>query len=384
MISRAKRLILLVCTIAVILTIPIVAAAEAPVYADVAARKAQDMLLVPVLPNDAEEIGRILEQITAGANWPQRAMATLMNLPGQKPAILLNGDQNSVQQAYDILKPYLDLFGTRKLIAVSVDVRMVSVGNDFQLGLNVLQDGVNADVSQAYAKTTITNEVTGNTTRTDTTTTSEKAWANGTMSKTGMSKGSNMLSFKEAWADGRQLISGELYTVSGEAVTLTNNNSFPIVSNSKTSGYTTRFENITTNISLMPVVEKFNVEDITKSQIKLDIKSEVSFVTAIKKMQNQEIPDTTTDMLSTVRVIQADNKPNVVGVLASDIDMKTSSGIPWLKDIPLIGYLFGSETTEKRRVIAVISVAVRIIPAPEDFSSGISDANAARGDKNAK
>ena len=71
MISRAKRLILLVCTIAVILTIPIVAAAEAPVYADVAARKAQDMLLVPVLPNDAEEIGRILEQITAGANWPR-------------------------------------------------------------------------------------------------------------------------------------------------------------------------------------------------------------------------------------------------------------------------------------------------------------------------
>jgi len=69
----------------------------------------------------------------------------------------------------------------------------------------------------------------------------------------------------------------------------------------------------------------------------------------------QGTPILTTRRIETkLRLI--DGQPFVFGGLTREEDIKTSNKAPWLGDIPILGYLFGQETSSARRKEIVISV----------------------------
>lgn len=71
--------------------------------------------------------------------------------------------------------------------------------------------------------------------------------------------------------------------------------------------------------------------------------------------------------------------PLVLGGLKRTVDVKTTNGIPWLRDIPWLGYLFGREISVKREknLVVILTPYFRLCPTqmvepPEELQRAIS------------
>lgn len=79
-------------------------------------------------------------------------------------------------------------------------------------------------------------------------------------------------------------------------------------------------------------------------------------------------------------VVQLGNgQPTVLGGIKRTVNVQTASGIPFLRDIPWIGYAFGREVTTKRERNLVVVMTPRfnlcptsMVDAPEEFRTAIS------------
>ncbi len=91
--------------------------------------------------------------------------------------------------------------------------------------------------------------------------------------------------------------------------------------------------------------------------ITLDIMTEVSSITG---MTAQNVPQIRTREAET-RVRVRDGQPLVIGGLIQEEERRTMSGIPFLKDLPLLGRLFQSEVTETFQSETVIFLIPRIV-----------------------
>lgn len=85
----------------------------------------------------------------------------------------------------------------------------------------------------------------------------------------------------------------------------------------------------------------------------------------------QGTPIITTRRIETVLRL-VDGQPLVFGGLTREEDIKSSNKAPWLGDIPVLGYLFGQETTSARRKEIVISVVPHFFQgAPKEVSEPV-------------
>jgi hypothetical protein len=91
--------------------------------------------------------------------------------------------------------------------------------------------------------------------------------------------------------------------------------------------------------------------------VTLKIFTEVSSVTAI----DERLGPTTSIRTSETSVITKDSQMIVIGGLMSDDLNESERGVPFLKDIPVLGHLFKNTTERRRRTNLLILITPRII-----------------------
>ncbi len=67
------------------------------------------------------------------------------------------------------------------------------------------------------------------------------------------------------------------------------------------------------------------------------------------------------------RILIKDNQTVVIGGLLKDVKKKTVTGIPFLKDIPLLGVLFSRDTNDTEKIDLLIFITARIIRPGEGY-----------------
>ena len=101
--------------------------------------------------------------------------------------------------------------------------------------------------------------------------------------------------------------------------------------------------------------------------VKLDIYQEISAVKdALNKGAAADI--TTTKRSAKTSVVVKDKETVVIGGLIQDSDTETVNKIPLLGDIPLLGYLFKTKSTERKKTNLMILLTPRIIKGAEELT----------------
>jgi general secretion pathway protein D len=99
--------------------------------------------------------------------------------------------------------------------------------------------------------------------------------------------------------------------------------------------------------------------------LKLDIYQEISAVTPNKGQATDLV---TTKRSAKTSVVVRDKDTVVIGGLIQDQDTETINKIPILGDIPLLGWLFKTKSTERNKINLMILLTPRIIKSADDMA----------------
>ncbi|MCB0332610.1 MAG: type II secretion system secretin GspD [Bdellovibrionales bacterium] len=99
--------------------------------------------------------------------------------------------------------------------------------------------------------------------------------------------------------------------------------------------------------------------------VRLDLFTEVSNV--VQTSANSDLGPTTTIRTSETTVITKDSQMVVIGGLMSDTVSQVDTGIPFLKDVPVLGHLFRSSSEVNQRTNLLIFITPRIIQNQHDL-----------------
>lgn len=95
----------------------------------------------------------------------------------------------------------------------------------------------------------------------------------------------------------------------------------------------------------------------SRDSVTLNIFTEVSSLVAT----DSSLGPTTSIRTSETSVISKDGQMIVIGGLMSDDNNTTDSGVPFLKDVPVLGHIFRFSNTERRRTNLLILITPRVI-----------------------
>ena len=76
------------------------------------------------------------------------------------------------------------------------------------------------------------------------------------------------------------------------------------------------------------------------------------------------VPNTKSSSLS-AEIAVRDGESVILGGIVRNSDNKSKSGVPYLKDIPLLGYLFRSTTSSKKRQESIVLMRPTVLRTPE-------------------
>ncbi len=102
-----------------------------------------------------------------------------------------------------------------------------------------------------------------------------------------------------------------------------------------------------------------------KNQVTLKINQEYSSPGAPTKIAGQEFPSFITRRANTTGIVQ-NGHTLLIGGLISETTTKSRSGIPFLSQIPLIGWLFGSTSVTKSKTELLVMVTPRVVSTQEE------------------
>lgn len=100
----------------------------------------------------------------------------------------------------------------------------------------------------------------------------------------------------------------------------------------------------------------------------MDISQNVQQLGTPTKIDGNDVP-TTTERSASAKVAVRDRETIILGGFISTTKSKSRSGVPLLKDIPVIGNLFTSRSDSTRRVELVILMRPTVLPTPEAASA---------------
>lgn len=104
----------------------------------------------------------------------------------------------------------------------------------------------------------------------------------------------------------------------------------------------------------------------------MEISQTINELAGTTKIGNDEVPNTTKrEAESTVSV--RDNETIILGGFIRASKSKTRSGVPYLKDIPLLGFLFRESKNENNRSELIVLLRPRILRSPLDASQAAKD-----------
>lgn len=309
--------------------------------------------IYPVRNADANEIAATLSQVMGGGAAPVAAGAAA-SASGKAPSkvvvdkatnsIIMQASSSEYQQWYGLLKE-LDKPAKSALISVSVAEVTLDDNEDFGFEwlLNKLKVG-------NYTGTIGTQ---GNL---------EVAKIGGLALSLGNASATMLLNALASTTKTRLLSNPSLMTRSGEDATITVGDEVPTITSNQTTGNTVTTGTATTN-NIIQTIQYRNTGVILKvrpvvrngGRIDLNIAQEVSSAKTIVAGQVQS-PTISTRKIET-KLTAIDGNTIVLGGLITDNRSSSDSGIPYAKDIPILGNLFkkGNESTKRNELIVLIT-----------------------------
>ena len=154
-----------------------------------------------------------------------------------------------------------------------------------------------------------------------------------------------------------------VYTTNNKAATIASGSQVPVPA-STTSGFTgsstdlvttssISYENVLLQLSIIPVIN-------ANHEVTLRIRQSNDSIGGQQTISGNSIPIIDTQKLDTeVRV--PDKSTIVIGGLISDSTERDMSGLPFLSDIPLLGYLFSDTKKNKNRTELIIMIQPTVV-----------------------
>jgi len=161
-----------------------------------------------------------------------------------------------------------------------------------------------------------------------------------------------------------------VYTTNNKLAVIASGSQVPVPS-STTSGYTgsttdngltttssIAYEDVLLQLDIIPLINANH--DVT-----LKIRQTNNSLGANVDISGNEVPIITTQEINT-EVTVPDKSTVVIGGLITDNTTRDTSGVPWLSDIPVLGYLFKDTTKSKERDELIIMIQPSVIETDAD------------------
>ena len=126
-----------------------------------------------------------------------------------------------------------------------------------------------------------------------------------------------------------------------------------------TGGGRSQFQNERVGISL-DVLPLINEDGL----VVMEISQEIQQLGVPTTIDGNEVP-TTTERSAETKVAVKDGDTIVIGGFISSQRSSSQSGVPWLKDIPLLGGLFRSKSDSNQRVELIVLIRPTVLETPE-------------------
>jgi type II secretory pathway component GspD/PulD (secretin) len=131
-------------------------------------------------------------------------------------------------------------------------------------------------------------------------------------------------------------------------------------SGSSTSTQTINYVDIGTTLNVTPFIEDDSDPDPSQWTLYLDLKPEVTASAGTVTIAGNPTPEFTARAPTTQVRIRNGDTVLLAGFTSDDLSV-TSAGVPWLKDIPILGYFFGTKSTDSEKTELVMLVTADII-----------------------
>jgi general secretion pathway protein D len=159
-----------------------------------------------------------------------------------------------------------------------------------------------------------------------------------------------------------------VYTTNNKAALIASGSQIPVPA-STTSGFTgsasdlvstssISYENVLLQLSIIPVIN-------ANHQITLRIRQSNDSVGGSQVISGNSIPIIDTQKLDT-EVTVPDRSTIVIGGVISDSNQRNTTGLSWLSDIPLLGYLFKDTSIDKSRSELIIMIQPSVVETDGD------------------
>lgn len=159
-----------------------------------------------------------------------------------------------------------------------------------------------------------------------------------------------------------------VYTTNNKLAVIASGSQVPVPSNT-TSGFTgssndlattssITYENVLLQLDIIPLIN-------ANHQVTLKIRQTDNTLGGSQVISGNSIPTILTQEINT-EVTIPDKSTIVIGGLISDTSKRTTSGVPWLSDIPVLGYLFKDTLKSKERDELIIMIQPTVVETDED------------------
>jgi type II secretion system protein D len=159
-----------------------------------------------------------------------------------------------------------------------------------------------------------------------------------------------------------------VYTTNNKLAVIASGSQVPIPANT-TSGFTGSNNQLTTTSSTTYIDVLLQLDIIplinANHQVTLKIRQTDNSLGASQVISGNSVPTINTQEINT-EVTVPDKSTIVIGGLISDTNNRTESGVPFLSDIPVLGYLFKDTTKNKSRNELIIMIQPTVVETDAD------------------
>ena len=159
-----------------------------------------------------------------------------------------------------------------------------------------------------------------------------------------------------------------VYTSNNKLAIIATGEQVPVPS-SITSGFTTDSSNLTTTASVAyeNVLLQLDIIPLINAnkEVTLQIRQTNNSLGANVDISGNEVPNIDTQEINTEVTIK-NNSTVVIGGLIRDTTEHSGAGIPFLSDIPVLGYLFGATDKAKKREELIIMIQPTVVATDSD------------------
>lgn len=334
------------------------ATASEALAADVAGyRIVNGIAILPILPGNETVVQGLLTSLAQDADFQGISM-TLFAPVGTKSKILLSCNQGEERLRYAVqkLKTIMSGMGQPHRLVISAYLREITLENDDASGLSWFSNGIEGGLSAVTPKTTTRTWNTGSNTPANITT-------NSSGYTVGLTNPVNVAgTLTKAMSKGKVIVGSEINIANGSTAEIKNDDSMPVPLTSN-NVVTFNTQVISSDVKITPTIVKYNTEKPEESIVRLDVVIQLSVPTdTVTFSGGSSALEYTTQTLTSTHYVKANNERIIGGLFASDTWLKSTSGIPVLMSIPVLKYLFSTETVSLQHLASILTLSVRILP----------------------